>query len=321
MTDAPSIAVLMPVFNDWEAASILCRQLDDACKATEHRPRVYLVDDGSTTPPRPDLFAGPLARIASIEAICLRRNVGHQRAIALGLAYLYDQTDASAVLVMDADGEDKPEDAVTLMQRHSVDATHVLFAARRRRFEGRLFSLGYHLYRLCHWLLTGIEVRIGNFSIVPRHLVGAIVVTSEAWSHYAASVVKARIPIVTVPMDRGARLAGRSTMNYVTLVTHGLSAISVFREVVGTRLLLASAAASVVSVAALVLLIARAVLGRITFDRLTAILTALIVLITLQALAVSFTLAFSILAGRDQSSFLPIRDYRHFLDTVVTLRR
>ena len=40
----------------------------------------------------------------------LRRNVGHQRAIALGLTYLQVEAGCEAVIVMDADGEDRPAD-------------------------------------------------------------------------------------------------------------------------------------------------------------------------------------------------------------------
>ena len=310
----------MPVFNDWEAASLVCRELDRACsRLAGTSVAVYLVDDGSTTPLPAASFEPPFAALMSIASLRLRRNVGHQRAIALALAYLYDETDSTAVLVMDADGEDKPADAVTLIERHLHDGSRAIFAARRRRFEGWVFRLAYNAYRAFHWILTGIEVRIGNFSIVPRALVGAIVVTSEAWSHYAASVVKARIPMTTVPMDRGRRLAGTSAMNYVSLVTHGLSAISVFREVVGTRLLLASIAAVALGGGGLVVLLLLVLAADITFDSNAAVLAALIALLTLQALTASFTLAFSVLAGRDQSPFLPIRDYKHFVDSVVTL--
>jgi polyisoprenyl-phosphate glycosyltransferase len=320
MPSVSRVAVLMPVFNDWKAASLLCQQLDGACiELPEQRVAIYLVDDGSTTTATEPLFTWPLRALEAIRVIRLRRNVGHQRAITLGLAYLYDQTDSTATLVMDADGQDKAADAVTLIQRHSADSSHVIFAARRKRFEGWLYTLAYRLYRLCHWLLTGIEVRIGNFSIVPRNFAGAIAATSEAWSHYAASVVKARIPMVTVPMDRGERLAGKSTMNYVSLVTHGLSAISVFRELVGTRLLLASVASATLVGLVLITILAGTAAGVISFDRQTAILTMLILLIALQALAASFALAFSILSGREQSSFLPIRDYGYYLDIVLTL--
>ena len=310
----------MPVYNDWEAAGTLCRMLDDACAALKGaRVSVVLVDDGSEERASADLAAWQPRHLTGITIIRLRRNVGHQRTIALGLAYLYEQSDAAAMLVMDADGEDKPDDAVALINAYLTDPRRAVFAARRRRLEGTVFTTGYHLYRAFHWLLTGIEVRIGNFSIVPRELAGAIVLTSESWTHYAASAVKARVPMSTIPMDRGRRLAGRSSMSYVSLVTHGLSAISVFREVVGTRLLLMAIAVAMFGGVALIALIAATIIGMIPFDRLTATLIALIVLGTLEAATASFALAFSVLAGRDQAPFLPMRDYRPFIESVTAL--
>ena len=320
MPTPPVIGLLIPVLDDWDAAALLCRELDQISHGlTTATLRLYLVDDGSTMAPPSPTFAWHLRGLESIAVIRLRRNVGHQRAIALGLAYLYDRTDSDAVLVMDGDGEDKPADALALVHQHLADPTRVIFAARRRRLEGRIFQLGYTAYRICHRLLTGIEVRIGNFSIVPRHLVAAVVVSSESWSHYAASVVKARLPMRTVPMDRGPRLAGRSRMNYVTLVTHGLSAISVFREVVGSRLLLtATAAAALVAVAVAMIAILQ-LTGWLHIGRLGGVLLTIVVLVALQIVGGAFVVAFSILGGRDQSSFLPIRDYHHFVDTTTTL--
>ena len=320
MRDPVSVALLIPVFDDWEAAVLLCQALDRTCEGlTAASVRIYLVDDGSSTPPPVDAFAWPQGALRCITTVRLRRNVGHQRAIALGLAYLYDKTDVSAVLVMDGDGEDKPADAAALVRHHLSDPSRIIFASRRRRLEGLVFQVGYTLYRLCHRALTGIEVRIGNFSIVPRHLVGAIVVSSESWSHYAASVVKARLPMTTLPMDRGERLAGRSRMNYVTLVTHGLSAISVFRELVGIRLLLASSGVAAAGGVALLVVLVLAATGRVAVNQQTGVLLALLVLTALQALGASFVLAFSILGGRDQSSFVPIRDYHYYVDRVLTL--
>ena len=48
-------------------------------------------------------------------------------------------------------------------------------------------------------------------------------------------------------------------------------------------------------------------------------LGAIVIVIMLQTLTASFTLAFSILAGRDQFSFLPVRDYTYFIERVRTL--
>jgi hypothetical protein len=310
----------MPVYNDWEAAVLVCRSLDAACRRlTGVRVTLYLVDDWSSQPFDETAMSGAWDALASIRMIRLRRNVGNQRAIAIGLSYLYEHTDAAAVVVMDSDGEDKPEDVPVLIEQYLADPARAIFAERRRRFQGRVFALGYHLYRLVHWVLTGISVRIGNFSIVPRAGVGAIILTSESWSHYAAGAVKARIPIVRIPIDRGRRLAGESKMNVVGLVTHGLSAVSVFRELVGTRLLLASVLSSIVGCAFLALLAFLALTHRIALDRLTATLFMLTLLTAVQGVVATFTISFSVLSGSDRAPMLPGRDYQPFIASVTTL--
>src|SRR5204862_1949020 len=75
------------------------------------------------------------------------------------------------------------------------------------------------------------------FSIVPASQLQRLVVVSELWNHYAAAVFKARIPRSSIPTQRGERLSGKSRMNFVALVVHGLSALSVHSEIIGVRLL------------------------------------------------------------------------------------
>jgi polyisoprenyl-phosphate glycosyltransferase len=134
-------------------------------------------------------------------------------------------------------------------------ATAIVFAERRRRSEGLLFTILYHTYRLMHKVLTGVSVRVGNFSAVPRHLLSSIVAVSELWNHYAAAVVKARLPYTTIPTRRGTRLHGRSSMRFVSLVTHGLSAMSVFGDAIGVRLLIASLAFGVLGALGLMVIL------------------------------------------------------------------
>jgi len=61
-----------------------------------------------------------------------------------------------------------PEDAVRLMNRcRDQGGESIVFAERTRRTESVLFKVLYKLYQFLHWVLTGIRVRVGNFSIVP----------------------------------------------------------------------------------------------------------------------------------------------------------
>ena len=62
----------------------------------------------------------------------------------------------------------------------------------------------------------------------------------EIWNHYAASIVYAKIPYIEVPSTRSGRIHGRPKMNLVSLILHGLSAISIFHQTVFLRLLIIS---------------------------------------------------------------------------------
>lgn len=303
----------MPVFNDWDSGGLLCAELARLMPPIEGvRTEVLLVDDGSTESADPEALAKAAAGLGELQILRLRRNLGHQRAIAIGLAHLSEEAQADAVLVMDADGQDRPQDAVRLLEAfRSSGGARVVFAERRKRLEGPVFQTFYALYRLLHWLLTGRRVRFGNFSILPRAGLESLVVVPELWTHYAAAIVKSRLPFGTIHTDRGARLRGHSHMDFVALVTHGLGAIAVFRELVGTRLLIGlsvlSAAAILVSTAAPALFHARG-------DTLSSVLqTELLLILLLQIVGGGLALAFGVLGSRDTGNVLPVRDYKYYV--------
>jgi polyisoprenyl-phosphate glycosyltransferase len=140
-------------------------------------------------------------------------------------------------------------------------------------------------------------------------------VSPDLWSHYAATVLKLRIPLATLPIDRGHRLTGRSRMNYVSLVIHGLSAFSVFSEVVATRILIGGSIAF-----ALVSAVFFGLLGLHSFHRLelgnwTLAAIILVFFVITSAVITAVFSAFGVLARRDQLGFLPIRDAGYFISS------
>jgi hypothetical protein len=230
------LAVLMPVYDDWPALALLAARLDEALSQAGLTAEIMAVDDGSPVPPAEDLFRGVEHKsLRAITAIRLGRNMGHQRAIAVGLAYIERHRPQSDVVVMDADGEDDAADVVRLLHAGAADRGRVVFARRAARSEGLRFRIFYRLYQLTYRLLTGTWIALGNFSFVPREILPRLVILSELWNHYPAAVLKARLPISAIPIDRAVRLAGHSRMRLTSLVLHGLSAISVHGDVIGVR--------------------------------------------------------------------------------------
>jgi len=318
-TPPPNVVVLMPVRDDWASASELIRRLDRAI-SNVCSVEILLVDDGSLEECKSDDFRSRFSAVRAIRALRLRRNLGHQRAIAIGLAHLQQNARCDAVLVMDSDGEDTPDGVVKLlsafMESHCAIA---IFAERSRRSESLVFRCFYQLYRALHQGLTGISVRVGNFSILPRSYLNTLVAMSELWNHYAASVFRSRLPYTMIPIPRGTRIAGTPKMNFPALVSHGLSAISIFGDIVGVRLLIASLAGTLFAALGIVIVVMvrlftdRAIPGWATY----ATGTLAIIMIQFITIAASFT--FFMLSSRTNLGFVPLRDYALFVEEVMNI--
>lgn len=310
--------LLVPVFNDWAALTALLPHLERELARAARQASIIVLDDSSTEP-RPTMPASnPLTAIRSIEVIKMRRNLGHQRAIAVGLSFIAAKRPCRAVVVMDGDGEDMASDVPRLLEMYDrCEGQSVIFAQRTRRSEGALFTAFYRLYRVVHFILTGVRVEVGNFSVISYESIRKLTVASDLWNHYAAAVVHARLSRSLLPTVRGKRLDGRTSMNFVALVAHGISAISVFADRIGVRLLVFTATVVGLLIAGLGII---ATLNLVTtvevpgWARLA--LTALAVLFG-QAAMLSTVFILMIQMSRAQSSFIPARDYEFFVEGTI----
>ena len=310
------VIILLPVYDDWRALALLLVDVDAVLRKENVTAAGVVVDDGSTEAPPAAL--PPLTHVASVEVVRLRRNLGHQRAIAVGLAHVSASPVPEAIVVMDSDGEDRPADIPRLIARlREGGGRRSVFAERTKRFEPYWFRWLYALYRHLHLLLTGIPVRVGNFSAIPGAALPSVVSLSELWSHYAAAVFKARLPRDSVPTVRGTRLSGEGKMDFFGLVNHGLTALAVFAEAVGIRVLIAASSAVVLSVLLLLVAMALSPVARLTWSTFVA---GLLVVCSVQVMLVAGATLFLVLYMRDRYSFIPTRDHHVFIERVWTMR-
>lgn len=315
-----NIIILIPVFNDWQALSILLEKLDLYLQDTSIVIEVLVVDDASIVSPHKSFIDLNFKALRKIHFLELRRNLGHQRAIAVGLAFIETNFTSIAVVVMDGDGEDDPRDVIRLMHKcQEYGYTKLIFAQRTKRSENRKFRLFYWLYKNFYKVLTGQNIRVGNFSIIPHKILSRLVVVSELWNHYAVGVLKARVPYTEISCVRGVRLAGRPQMNFVSLVTHGLSAISVYGDVVGVRLLVTSIILIILTAIILLTVIAIKLFTTLAIPGWTSYIVALFSIILIQFVMLSLFFIFTILSGRNSYSFIPKRDYHYFVLSIQTV--
>ena len=308
--------ILIPMFNDWDAADLLLTDLDSTLAEYPLAAEVLFIDDGSTLP-MPEGFARrPFTALRSVDILRLRRNLGHQRAIAVGLVYVHQNIPCHAVVVMDGDGEDRPRDIRLLAEKFNQENCTIVFAARAKRLERPLFRFLYHVYRLVHRILTGDPVRVGNFSMIPWESLSRLVVVPEIWNHYAAAVIRSRLRFQTIPISRGKRLVGESKMNFIALLLHGLSAFFVYGDIVGARLLVGFVLALMLEVAAVAIGLGARLSVSPSTRSLAVYLAAILGIILLQAIPITLILVFTVIGSRSNISFLPIRDCPYFVSDV-----
>lgn len=230
------IICLTPVYNDWDSFSILLKAVDkEFDKPCNYLISVIAINDGSVE----EFDVDTLKTHVSTEIISLKNNVGHQRAIAIGLQYINtEKSDYDFVVVLDSDGEDKPEDILTLVKAcETLESKKIVFAQRKKRQESWLFKTGYFFYKYIFYLLTGQKISFGNFSCIPKRLMKRVVVQENLWNHYSGSIIQSKTPFDKVVLNRGKRFAGKSKMNFTSLVLHGLSSISVYFDFLSVRIL------------------------------------------------------------------------------------
>lgn len=306
----------MPVYNDMGVAALLIKQLDDILENQTVSTSIILINDGSTDLINDQYLAGQLKNISFVDVVNLERNIGHQRAIAVGLTKINDEYPCDAVLVMDADGEDKPEDIPRLIQVYqNLSGEKIVFAQRRKRSESLIFKISYKLYQIIHLILTGISVKVGNFSILPFKYLSNLVLVSELWNHYAAAIFVSKLPFETLLTNRGNRLDNKSSMNFTSLIIHGLSAISVFANIVGVRLLLFSIFmffTTLVMLAVIILVKATSLILIPSWLFLSIIFFLFFLLLMTIG---CFAMVFIILMSRYNLNFIPKRDCKQYIGT------
>ena len=224
------LVILMPVFEDRASARQLIADLAASCPV---KPFIVAVEDGSLN----DVMRAADIAAAGLEGevIHLARNLGHQRAIAAGIAHVATTLHPEMLVVMDSDGEDVPAAVPELLAALADPKVDVVVAERRQRSESLQFRAFYEVYRRLFKFLTGRGIRFGNFMAMTGKAASRMAAMQETWVHFPAAVMVSRLRMRPVPTDRGTRYFGASKMNFVSLALHGMRSIMVFAEDVLVR--------------------------------------------------------------------------------------
>jgi hypothetical protein len=102
-------------------------------------------------------------------------------------------------------------------------------------------------------------------------------------------------------------------MNFVSLTIHGISAISVFGDVVGVRLLIVSVAGSLLAIVGIAIVIAIRLFTAAAIPGWATFVIGILVLLLMQFVTMAVSFTFTMLSNRVNQHFVPLRDYEPYL--------
>ena len=225
--------ILIPVFNDWESLSKLIKDISLELKALKNdKFKFVIINDGSTNlQPKID----KPNNILSIKILNMKINKGHTLCIAYGIHYVLSNEEFDSLILMDGDGEDRPEEVLNLIEKNSKNLEKSVIAKRIKRSEGIIFKFLYQIHKLITLVFTGHNINFGNFTFLTKKDLVSLSKEPLLWKSYSASFKKNIKNFTYINSIRGKRFFGPSKMSFFKLVFHSFSIIAVFRHQVYLR--------------------------------------------------------------------------------------
>ncbi len=226
MAESPTIAVVIPVFNEEAVLPELIARLTAMFDvARDCHWRAVLVDDGSHDRSAA-LIAAQAERDPRWELVELTRNFGFQSALSAGLV---QAAQADAVVTMDADLQDPPELIPQLVAAWREGA-EVVRAVRRSRQETGLRRLGFDAFHAIFGRLSDfpIEPNSGTFGLLGKPAVEAFHRLPERHRFFPGLRAWIGFTTASVPYDRQERAGGKPQQTFRRLVRYALDGLFSF---------------------------------------------------------------------------------------------
>jgi len=219
--------ILIPVYNDWKSVFKLLENIDLQIGEWNAEVSILIFNDASTEE-RPTTELN-LKKIKSVRVVNMKQNRGHARCNAAGLKYLTEKENFDYVILMDGDGEDRPEELTLLFNKSKENPSKTVTLNRIKRSEGPFFKFLYECHKILTFVFTSKLIKFGNYSCLPKEDAFRLAKEACIWSSFSGSVAKVIPDRVSEPSIRGKRYFGPSQMNFFKLLLHSFSIIAVFK--------------------------------------------------------------------------------------------
>jgi len=223
--DAPSLSVIVPVFNEQDSVDTFLEHTFPPLIATGTDWSVVFINDGSNDQTLRVLIEAA-KRTHRIRVVNLARNFGKEAALTAGL----DVIDSDVCIIMDVDLQDPPELIPEFVDqwRKGFDVVYGVRAARRDDTALKRSTAGL-FYRVFNKVSpTKIPENAGDFRLMDRRVVDAVKQLPERNRFMKGLFAWVGLPSTGVEFDRAPRAAGKTKFKFRGLWNFALDGLLSF---------------------------------------------------------------------------------------------
>lgn len=216
---------MVPVYNERAVFPACVARVSAVIATMRVHCELVFVDDGSDDGSA-EWLKSCTAPGCEIRTVILSRNFGKEAAMTAGI----DVARGDAVIVLDADLQDPPELIPAMVSRWQEGADVVMMKRRSRagetwfkRVSARLF------YRLLNRISDNeIPENVGDFRLLSRRAIDALKRLPERNRYMKGLFAWVGMDTNVIEYDRAPRAAGRSKLNFLSLLRLALDGVSSF---------------------------------------------------------------------------------------------
>ena len=217
--------ILIPVYNDWESLSKLLSIIDkNIIYYDRYDTEVLILNDRSIDPI--NLKKVKLNSIKRLSVLSVKKNLGSQKIIAIGLKYINDKN-KNFVTIIDSDGEDNPLEINKMLKLAEINENFVITSNRLARKESFLIISLYKAHLFLTFIFCLKWISFGNFTSFDARNINKIIKDKSSWYAHSASVIK-NCKIKRLYAKRESRYFGKSKLSILKLIEHSLRINAVF---------------------------------------------------------------------------------------------
>ena len=221
------IIIIIPIFNDWDSLKQLLLEIDQVIKEIEGIFVDCLVINDASTMKTPEINRPK--NIKSLKILNMKQNKGHAKCNAFGIRYSLQKEKFDFLILMDGDGEDRPIELRSLIDKVKNDPKFSVVAKRVKRSEGIFFKTLYLIHKIITYIFTGKIINFGNYSCLTVNDAKIIQDKASLWNSYSGTIKKYLLDYNEIDSTRGKRFFGPSKMSFFNLIIHSFSIIAVFK--------------------------------------------------------------------------------------------